>query len=233
MLHSYEEVEELLRVMEALSPNRQRMTVGQVDGYVAGLVVCPEAIAPSEWLPAVWGGDGGSALGVIRAAAAARAVRNHYDRVARSLFVDPAEYTPLYETEANSEEPQWDLWIRGFRRAMGLRAGAWERVRLSGDEEAAASVSMIDAMHDIGLGRSSLSGEAVADMERLATDLIPTFVQTLKAWSSWRRPGGGARAGDGSGWKSNVLAFPGPDADLGRPCPCGSRLRYSRCCGSN
>ncbi len=31
------------------------MLLEELDGFAAGLVVCPETILPSEWLPIVWG----------------------------------------------------------------------------------------------------------------------------------------------------------------------------------
>ena len=33
------------------------MTIAELDGYVAALIVCPEVVLPSEWLPGVWGGE--------------------------------------------------------------------------------------------------------------------------------------------------------------------------------
>lgn len=34
------------------------MPVLQLDGYLAALIVCPETVEPSEWLPGICGGDG-------------------------------------------------------------------------------------------------------------------------------------------------------------------------------
>ncbi|KDA01155.1 YecA family protein, partial [Hyphomonas oceanitis] len=34
------------------------MMVPELDGFLTGLLVCPEMILPSVWLPVVWGGDG-------------------------------------------------------------------------------------------------------------------------------------------------------------------------------
>ena len=31
------------------------MTVGEMDGFVTGLLVCAQIVPPSEWLPVVWG----------------------------------------------------------------------------------------------------------------------------------------------------------------------------------
>ena len=92
----------------------------------------------------------------------------------------------LYEVGENGTEPLWGPWIGGFVRATALWSRAWERVRQGLDREAAASLAMIGALHDIDLGRSSLDEAAVPEMERIAPDMIPTFVQTLKTWSAWR-----------------------------------------------
>lgn len=34
------------------------MLLSEFDGFCAGVIVCPEMIAPSEWLPLVWGSGG-------------------------------------------------------------------------------------------------------------------------------------------------------------------------------
>ena len=187
MLHSFEQIEELLGLFGAVPAGRPWMSVGQVDGYVAAVAVCPEAIATSEWLPAVWGGAGAAAFGGARRESEVCAVISHYQRVARSLYLSPEDYTPLYEVGDDRTEPLWGLWIGGFVRALALRAKAWERIRQSSDREAAASLAMIGALHDIDLGRSALDEAAVAEMERIAPDLIPSCVQALKPWSAWRR----------------------------------------------
>lgn len=207
MLHSFDQIEELLGLLGAGEAGRPRMTVGQVDGYVAGVAVCPEAIAPSEWLPPVWGGAGAVAFGGTRREAEVRAVVAHYQRVARSLFLAREDYTPLYEFRGSEREPLWGLWIEGFVRAMALRAGAWEGIGRSGDREAAASVTMIEALHDIDLGCSALDGDAVAEMERIAPDLIPSFVETLKPRCAWRRGDLPVSAASAVPRGSNIVPF--------------------------
>ena len=66
MPHSFEQIEELLGLFGAVQAGRPWMSIGQVDGYVAGIAVCPEAIAPSEWLPPVWRGAGVAFFGARR-----------------------------------------------------------------------------------------------------------------------------------------------------------------------
>lgn len=76
------------------------MSIGQLEGYVAGILVCPETIPPSEWLPAVWDGDGASALrsGWV-AGVAARATLDHYDGVSRIVDGAPEHFVTIYDSD--------------------------------------------------------------------------------------------------------------------------------------
>ncbi len=44
---------------ELLGLGEEAMLLEELDGFVAGLIVCPDLIKPSEWLPFVWGAGGG------------------------------------------------------------------------------------------------------------------------------------------------------------------------------
>ena len=51
------DLDRLHDLLNAIPAERDGMTIGELDGYVAALIVCPDTIPPSEWLPAVWGED--------------------------------------------------------------------------------------------------------------------------------------------------------------------------------
>ena len=68
-------------VLNAIPAERDGTTIGELDGYVAGLIVCPEMILPSEWLPGVWGGEHEFA-DVDETEATIAAVMGHYNRIA-------------------------------------------------------------------------------------------------------------------------------------------------------
>jgi uncharacterized protein len=40
---------------ELLALGEEVMLLEELDGFIAGILVCPEMIPPSEWLPVVWG----------------------------------------------------------------------------------------------------------------------------------------------------------------------------------
>ena len=218
MSHSYEQIEELLALLKSLPAEQGAMTPGELEGYAAGVIVCPETIPLFEWQPPVWGGEGAVPFGGLwKVEVASRIVADHYNRISESLFYGSEQYVPLYEVDDDSGEPLWEPWIRGFERAMRLRPGAWERVAGSGETEAAASVNMILALYDIGQGQSDLAEEAIKEMDSIALDLIPGFVQTLYVWPASRQSGNSAGTGTRGegGFGSNVIPFPGRKADRG------------------
>lgn len=220
--------------LDAVRPERISMFVPEIDGYVAALIVCPETIEPSEWLPGIWGGDRAFANSA-EAEAAIAAVMDYRNRIARQLAACPGEYAPVLQIDIGTGEPMWDKWIDGFERAMQLRPDAWKEIALSGDEEASASVCAILALSDIYFGRSALTEEAEDELDWLAPGLIPEFVANLYAWTKSREMD--RRAASAAGFPGGARGD-GPPA-FGRKegrdrfCPCGSGRRYWHCCGAH
>ena len=136
-----DELDRLADLLNGIPVERDGMTLAELDGYVAALIVCPEMIPPSEWLSVVWGGEGAFA-DIEQAEELIDAVMGHYNRVARELAEGPEAYAPVLEIDPNSDEVLWEPWVDGFERAMRLRADAWEEIVLSDDEDAAASVTL-------------------------------------------------------------------------------------------
>ncbi len=182
------ELDRLRELLAAIPSEWKGMNVVELDGYVAGLIVCPDTVPPSEWLPGVWGSDLGfeDAEGTD---ATVGAVMAHYDRIARELAESPEDYAPVLGMDADSGEALWEPWIDGFERAMRLRRGVWRRIARSVDREASAAINMIVALSDSCYGRSDLTEEAEEELRGLAPELIPEFVCKLHAWRKSRQAG--------------------------------------------
>ena len=228
-----EELDRLDDLLNGIPVERDALSLSQLDGFVAALIVCPEPVPPTEWLPGVWGGEGtfGTAA---EAAETVAAVMDHYNRVALELSEDPGAYAPILEVDPDEEELWWEPWVEGFERAMRLRPARWEEIALSDDDEAADSITAMIAMHDILTGRSDLTDEAIDDIVCLAPVLIPILVAHLNAWTRSRGPGRMAGGAAPAGWfeTGDPPAF-GRRAGGDEPCPCGSGRTYRRCCGAN
>ena len=201
-----------LRVLEdglaALSD--ETMTLAEFDGYVAGLLVCPHIILPSEWLPAVFGDkdDGGPVFSdIAQIEALTRQIMVHYNSVADTLRRRPERYAPLFDVFVATDETLWEFWIEGFEAAMSLRPASWLPLIEEGGDAARALAFLIKLAQ---VGRRDpevdLDKARIDELTRIAPDLIPEFVGDLA-----RRQFG-------------LSASAGRPRKVGRndPCPCGS-----------
>jgi len=228
MSEAPDDLDRLNELLGAIPLECESMTIGELDGYVAGLIVCPEPVLPAEWLPTVWGGENGFAE-LDGADEIAAAVLDHYNRVARELAEEPEAYAPVMEVDRADGELLWGPWINGFERAMRLRADAWDAIAFGDDVEAAASVGTILAMNAFDHGESELTEAEEDEIDRTAPDLIHSMVRHLTAWKSARPL---HRIGPGDIGFDDPPAQ-GRNAASDEPCPCGSGRTYGRCCGAH
>ncbi|WP_342627626.1 UPF0149 family protein [Nguyenibacter vanlangensis] len=195
------------------------MLLSELDGFLAGVIVCPEMILPSEWLPVALDPDE-EGDPVLEHENDARLILRHYNAVLRDL--DRGRYAPLFDIDTRHDEILWELWIEGFERAMTLRPEAWDSFLLDPDEavlRALVGLRKLVAMTD---APADSSDELGALLTETAPDLIPDWVQTLHA----------ERLSNSMDHFSNAPAL---STKVGRnePCPCGSGKKYKKCCGMN
>ena len=230
-IHAWDELARLAGVLDGLVVMNMGagMTVGEFDGFVAALAVCPDTVPPSEWLAEVWGpepefehpGDADATL---------RALLGHYNRVARVLAEAPETYSAVFDMDAEGTEVWWDGWVEGFDRGMGLRAESWEPIFKNGASDASVAVDLLYGLCRVVQGGDCLGlTEVIAeDIDQLANNLIPHFVVWLNAWKNGTETTGGE--------EPYVWTVPGEvklhgiRAGAGEPCPCGSGRVYGRCC---
>lgn len=207
-----------------LAADSDAMLLSELDGYVAGLIVCPEPIPPGEWLPLVWSADAADAFFADEQEAEwyARLVVDHHDAVARNLAKGEARYAPFLEVDRRHGEVLWELWIEGFAAAMELRPDSWGQIADSGDAEAAAALACLITLAEIARDECDLERPKIDILTEQAPGLITRAVGTLHA----RRPRHGGTS----------AASPSPGiAGVGRndPCPCGSGRKHKKCCRLN
>lgn len=108
---------------------------------------------------------------------------------------------------------------------MRLRPEVWEATLESANEEVRATIPMILALHQIDIGTSSLSDEAIDELDEIAPDLIPGMVLTLNQCAKSETPTFGDRdLGTTMPSRSKV--------GRNEPCPCGSGKKHEKCCAS-
>lgn len=219
------DLDRLDSLLSALPQESFPMTVSELDGYVTGILSCPDIIPPSEWLPQVWGETGSASFPDLAAAnETISAVMAHYNAVASGLTAG-LMVEPIYEIDPNSDETLWEPWVDGFSRALKLRPGSWNAVLESRNEEARTSLIFLMALQDIYEGTSRFSDEEIDEIDLQAPDLVPNCVAAILHAT---RPELGAQAANSTQAPDRVKR-PGRND----PCSCGSGRKYKKCCGRN
>ena len=198
------------------------MLLGQLDGYLAGLLLSPISHTQDEWLPPIWGGtdlaipDDPDASGRLAALVLARRAEMVGDLLRGGLV-----YRPVYDVDNATDDILWEIWAAGFLEAMRLGGKGWKALSESDDQELRAAWVALAVY--LALARET-PPEALADeaADASAPVMIPYLVETV-----YRRQHGLDR----------IASPPEPlfsYVRLGRndPCPCGSGNKYKKCCGS-
>lgn len=229
---SEQELDQLDALLLSIPMERDGMLLSEFDGFCAGLIVCPDMIMPSEWLPIVWGDGDASFEALDELEAATTLIMRHYNDVVASLMPQHIDYGPLYDEDKRTGEILWESWACGFERAMRLRMDAWEQIVESSDAEARSSVTMMLTLYDIAEGKSDLPKKSIKELTQQAPDLIPNMVLALNDWTKGLET---PSALPPFMKAANTPKAPIPGKKVGRnePCPCGSGRKYKRCCGGN
>lgn len=196
------------------------MLLTELDGFLTGLLVCPEPISSGEWMTVVWGPDTDGIppfedpLDVQWFADAVAARR---DEIARDLV--RGKLQPILDFDQREGEVVWEYWVAGFAEAVALRPEAWDA--LADDPARAAPWSRLVTLIAVARNESNLDSVEVNAIQDRAAAELSEAVQLLYAAH--------ARASaETSGTAAETTA-----SKVGRndPCPCGSGKKLKRCCG--
>lgn len=127
----------------------EAMSVSELDGYLAGIIVCPEQIDRSEWLPAVWRGEAEGAPpffeSLARLEPVIQAVLKRYDRIEAALK-GGRTFHAHFDVDPATGDVAWEVWIAGLAGALALRPESWECFLEADAEDASYAVGTLMAL---------------------------------------------------------------------------------------
>ena len=199
------------------------MQLSDLDGFLTGVAIGPELLMPSQWLPAIWGGEEPVFEDEEQARTVLGAIMGRYNEILRVLDTDPEAYEPVF-WEGPDGEVVADDWAAGFVDAIRLRPEAWRP--LLEDPEVFIMLIPILALCGDEEGGSplELDLEEDADLLAQAPELIPACVVGMHGFWKERR---------GRPATASTKQAKSPKVGRNDPCPCGSGRKYKRCCGAN
>ncbi len=201
----------------------QAMVLEELDGFIAGVLVCPDTIPPGEWFARAVGlsrSEPSPFANIDHANEVLDFVMEYHDDVAATLQRHPEHYRPRFSIDDNSGDVLWELWIDGFAAAIDLRRRAFDVYLEAGGEAETATTGMMNLI-DAASNADPVSDE-YANLSKCAPETLREFVVTLHRY----------RQAIGFADRPNPFASV---RKVGRndPCPCGSGRKYKRCCGAN
>ena len=204
----------------------ETMLLSQLDGYLTGVILCPETIPASDWLPRVWGpqddADGPLFFDSGEARRVTGLIMAHFNALAEQLEDPNHVILPVfdYDERPGIEDTLWETWMLGFREAVQLRAGVWSACMQEKDLGLVAAMTSIMVLLSIESRECELPREEQDKLILFAPTLIPLSIAALNKWRLKKRQGAA---------KPLVRLH----EKLGRndPCPCGSGNKFKKCCG--
>ena len=171
------------------------MGLSDLDGFLTGIVVGPQLILPSEWLPVVWGGAEPAFGRLDEARDILGTIMGRYNEIVRALDAAPDDFDPVFWEGPDGEAIVTD-WAAGFLDAVKLRSDAWGPLIRHSE----AGVLMLPLLV-LGAGDPErppfgvrpLPEDAIEKLHADGADIIPDCVVGIHGF--WRerraRPGAG------------------------------------------
>ena len=170
---------------ELLDLGEEAMLLEELDGFIAGLLVCPDLIKPGEWLPIIWNRDGGNQQPAFddldHANRVLGLIMEHYNSVARTLMENPERYSPLFSVDTRNGDILWELWIEGFEKAVKLQPAAWQKL-LNADADTAAAMRGMQTLVHFACADQYMPRSDDDEINETAPDNIARWIVALTGW---------------------------------------------------
>lgn len=217
-LDSSDSVDVLEKYLSYYATDSSILNVSELDGFFAALACAPQMIAPSQWMPQIWGGQSQmpewQSEDEFRVVVAA--LMSYYNQVMQDFY--DGNFKPLFLENKKADGSAALIvedWCEGFARGLS----AWGEMPPSQMDKL---ISLIEPI------RLFMTAEGYAALKTMSDDEVmrqqrkitanvrlihKTFFRPVPATQPAREP---------------VMAV--PKAGRNDPCPCGSGKKFKRCC---
>jgi len=226
-----EEIDELDKFLLSDATSDETMAMSGLDGYLTAIVIGPQTVMPSLWLPQVWGSTSDDAPEFESAEQAEHIltlIMRHMNGIVWSLQHDPDAFDPMFDSFTypgdEHEYVDGECWAYGFMQGVALTREDWQPLF---DDQ--ATVEALQSIHLLGSDDVTDEEEALtltpAQREKI-TEAIPAGVAEIyRFWRSRRVVSNPDRVAGANARRSHKTG-------RNEPCPCGSGRKFKKCCGA-
>ncbi len=247
-----EKEEHLIKSHLALAPIPEiAFSYYNLLGYVYGIAITPHRIAPSEWIPIIFGDEAPEHTNKVQTSRMIQTLltllHKHISAFQQETLTMPFDMKSLDPTSISNI---WE-WTAGFEEALALRPQCWEEdyegmseseqgqlvnslIVIEGVAYPDEAMDMFDHIPENELQELGITLEAdEIDKVMQAQDfLLQGLEQAVITIQHFAVMNDRRRLQD---LHSTSAPFPGRSSAVQKnePCPCGSERAYSKCCGSS
>ncbi len=209
--------------------DERAMDLATLEGFLTAIVIGPNIVMPSRWMPWVWDRIDGRAAVPFDDLNEANAVLGLIMRLHNGLIsrfqTAPEGFRPVYLDGA-----QWGAseWCEGFLFGTQLDSTAWAPLTV---RHPAWFTPFLRLGSDDGLQLTMQDSDA----EHWIEAIVPSLAKIHAFWLERRQPlPYPRRRGDGdiSPRMRPPVVHGAPKVGRNDPCPCGSGKKYKKCCGA-
>jgi uncharacterized protein len=222
------EIEELDRLLASVPEDYDPLDVGMLDGFLAGVLLNPRAIAEAEWLPRVFDAQGQAGAAPSDPARALDLIRRREREIAAAIAARDA-FEPVIFPLADDETDEpltgadgiaaLEPWAVGFMNALETFPGVLEHADPALWRPLAGVLRHLpaeDQEGELAELKAAIEHEApLADLDEALEHLIVAVLEVADVTRP-RRP----------------LVRETPKVGRNDPCPCGSGKKYKACHGA-
>jgi len=190
--------------------------ISELDGLLTAIVSGPALLAPSQWLPVVWGDFEPEWESEKESEDIFSLMFRHINDIAAILSEQPHNFEPLF-MERSVEGKIYsvvDEWCEGYIRGISLATIEWES---GGGEMTELLLPIMTFASEQGW--QVLDTLSRTEIEKVQRSIAPS-VRKIHAWWLAQRSHG----------DSSPVQRSSPRVGRNAPCPCGSGKKYKKCC---
>ncbi len=161
------------------------MMLSDLDGFLTGIVVGPELVPPSEWLPVIWGGDEPVFESKEQMQTIIGTIMGRYSEIVATMSADSGVFEPIFWETPHGDKIVTD-WAAGFLDAVALRRKSWEPLFTH-----RRAKMLIEPLLILGDNEAFADKRVASEREKefyaSAPNVIPTCVDGIyNFWKDWQ-----------------------------------------------
>ena len=228
---SEEEMDELDSFLMSEAASDETMSIDTLDGYLTAIVIGPTTLDFGQWFSGIWGPkkeDAPDFESMEEAQHIIDLIIRQMNGIVSEFEDDPDDFAPIFNTVVYPDNPREytdaEMWAYGFMCGIDLCRKDWQPFF---DDPNSSKV--LRSLHLLGSDDVTRQEEAFTktpdQREKLALQTPESVAWIYRFWLPYRHA---------IMERTVANTIQRHQTKFGRndPCPCGSGLKFKRCCGT-